>query len=74
MPPPRNPSPGDWFLENWPAIARAAGLAVILAEMTAGFVDPSLVSAEILVAAGGLLVAPNIVGAQRSRNGKRDED
>lgn len=65
------PSRGEAFLSNWPAIARAVGLLIGLAEMVAGFVGRP-VSAEVLAFAGGLIVAPNIAGAQEKRNERRN--
>lgn len=67
----RRQSPGEWFLNNWAAIARAGGLLIGLVEMTAG-VAGKPVSAEVLAFAGGLIVAPNIAGAQVRRNEKRE--
>lgn len=66
----RKPSPGERFLRNWPAIARATGLVIGLVEMGAGIAGRP-VSAEVLAFAGGLIVAPNIAGAQSKRNEKR---
>lgn len=74
MSPRRQPrrSPADSFLRNWPAIARACGLLIGIAEMAAGFLGRP-VSAEVLAFAGGLIVAPNIAGAQDRRNSRRED-
>lgn len=65
-------SRSDQFLSSWPAIARAVGLLIGLVEMGAGIAGRP-VSAEVLAFAGGLIVAPNIAGAQEKRNGKREK-
>jgi hypothetical protein len=59
------------FVENWPAIARGAGLVIGFVEMGAGVLGRP-VSTEVLAFAGGLIVAPNIAGVQAKRNDRRE--
>lgn len=67
-------SRGDSFLKSWPAIARGTGLLIGLAELGVSILlGPEHVSAEVCAFAGGLLVAPNIAGAQSKRNERREE-
>jgi hypothetical protein len=62
-------------VDDWPLIARAFGILIGMSQAVAALIaGPSDVSAEVLVFAGSLIVAPAIVGAQERRNGKRGED
>jgi hypothetical protein len=56
---------------GWPEWTRAIGLFIGLGEMVASLTGLP-VSAEVLAFAGGLIVAPNIAGAQEKRNGRLD--
>lgn len=59
------------FIADFPAIVRACGLLIIMAEAIASLlgIEPS---ATVLAAAGGMLVAPNIASAQKVRNESRE--
>lgn len=61
------------FLADFPAIVRAVGLGIIVAETTVSILGIAEASPTVLAAAGGMLVAPNIVKGQKVRNDQRDE-
>jgi hypothetical protein len=64
----RRRGPRTWGWAEW---TRAIGLFIGLAELTASIAGRP-VSAEVLAFAGGLIVAPNIAGAQDGRNQRRE--
>jgi hypothetical protein len=68
----QKPSRGDSFLANWPAVARGVGL-ILGSALTVGVLAGETIPPEAFAFAGGLIVAPNIAGAQDKRNGKREE-
>ena len=71
--PPTPRGPLDRLSEDWPIYARLLGAGIGLAEMIAGFAGLP-VSTPVLGFAGGLLLAPKIVGAQTRRNDRRDPE
>jgi hypothetical protein len=70
--PKRTPSPPRPQTWGWPEWTRAIGLFIGLAEMAASIAGRP-VSPEVLAFAGGLIVAPNIAGAQEKRNDRRED-
>jgi hypothetical protein len=68
--PPAGPlHPTTW---GWPEWTRGVGIFIGLAELVASIAGRP-VSAEVIAFAGGLIVAPNIAGAQDQRNGRRED-
>jgi hypothetical protein len=68
---PNQPSPMSVRGWAWPEWTRAIGLFIGLVELVVSITGQP-VSAEVLAFAGGLIVAPNIAGAQEKRNDRLD--
>jgi hypothetical protein len=61
--------------DDWPIIARGVGMFIGLTQAAAALISgPSIVSPEVLVFAGSLIVAPAIARGQEKRNGNRKEE